>query len=39
MGIMLCKEGLTADTLLSYVTDVFIRCGVNNDKFIVIDEL
>ena len=29
------KEGLTADALLSlYITDVFIRCGVNNDKFI-----
>ena len=31
---MPCKEGLTADALLSYITDVFVRCGVNNDKFI-----
>ena len=31
---MPCKEGLTADALLSYIADVFIRCGVNNDKFI-----
>ena len=34
IGIMPCKEGLTADALLSYITDVFIRCEVNNDKFI-----
>ena len=34
IGIMPCKEGLTADALLSYITDIFIRCGVNNDKFI-----
>ena len=31
---MPCKEELTADALLSYITDVFIRCGVNNDMFI-----
>ena len=34
IGIMPCKEGLTADVLLSYITDVFIRYGVNNDKLI-----
>ena len=34
IGIVPCKEGLTADALLSYITEVFIRCGVNNDKFI-----
>ena len=34
IGIMPCKEGLTTDALLSYITDIFIRCGVNNDKFI-----
>ena len=31
---MPCKEGLTADALLSYITDVFIRYGVNNEKLI-----
>ena len=34
IGIMSCKKGLTADALLSYITDIFIRCRVNNDKFI-----
>ena len=34
IGIMPCEEGLTADELFSYITDVFLRCGVNNNKFI-----
>ena len=33
IDIMPCKEGFTADALLSCTTDIFIRCGVNDDKF------